>query len=75
MPQPTETTPIPPTPLAYTPHAFAALISTGSDRAISARTIRHWCEQQRIPGAYKLGKRWLIPHSAVKALFDQGGRA
>ncbi len=62
-----------PAPLAYTPDAFAALISTG-DRAISARTIRHWCDSGRIPGARKIGKRWIIPASAVTTLFATGGR-
>jgi hypothetical protein len=39
--------------LAYTLQGAADLISIGTDRAISAHLIRHWCEQDRIPKADK----------------------
>lgn len=34
-----------------------------------ASTIRTWCEQDLLPGAYKLrGKEWRIPASAVESM-------
>jgi hypothetical protein len=59
-----------PAPVAYTVEAFAELISTGSGTTISERTVRAWCANEKIPGAYKVGKRWLIPHSAIARLFE-----
>lgn len=32
---------------------------------VSAETIRNWCEQNRIKGAHRLGKSWLIPKPAI----------
>jgi excisionase family DNA binding protein len=34
----------------------------------SARTIRHWCRTGFLAGAKHVGRAWLIPESAVRAL-------
>jgi len=40
----------------------------------SASTVRLWCEERRIPGAWKLnGKAWRIPASSVELFRRQQG--
>ena len=31
------------------------------------RTIQRWCNQQKLPGAYRSGRSWRIPRSALRA--------
>ena len=39
------------------------------ERAVS--TVRTWCQQQRIPGAYRLrGREWRIPRKGLQAFLD-----
>lgn len=33
---------------------------------ISARSVRDYCRQERIPGAFQMGKTWSIPSDAKK---------
>jgi len=33
---------------------------------ITRRRVQTLCEQERIPGAKKIGTMWLIPHDAIK---------
>ena len=33
---------------------------------LSERTVRNYCAEGRVPGAYMLGKTWMIPESAEK---------
>lgn len=33
---------------------------------VSERTVRNYCAQGRVPGAYIVGKTWMIPEDAVK---------
>ena len=33
---------------------------------VSARSVRNYCSEGRIPGAYLVGKTWMIPSDAVK---------
>lgn len=56
-------------PLAYTARGLAALINDGGDHTLSERTICEWCANNQIPGATQIGGYWLIPGSAVLALF------
>lgn len=63
-----------PTPVAYTPKGFAALINNGADGSFSEHVVRKWCATDKIPGATKIGGRWLIPGSAVTALFADARR-
>ncbi|HEY0736054.1 MAG TPA: LuxR C-terminal-related transcriptional regulator [Herpetosiphonaceae bacterium] len=56
-------------PLAYTARGLAALINDGGDHTLSERTICEWCASNQIPGATMIGGHWLIPGSAVLALF------
>lgn len=72
--------PLPDTPIAYTPRGLAAVINhgmnpNGSPIPLSERTIRHWCERQLLPGAKKIGGRWIISRSALDTLLsqDKGG--
>src|SRR5437868_2556501 len=30
------------------------------------RTIQRWCSAGRLPGAYKAGRSWRIPHAALR---------
>ncbi|MBV9787738.1 MAG: helix-turn-helix transcriptional regulator [Chloroflexi bacterium] len=59
----------PSAPLAYTAKGLAALINDGGDQTLSERTICEWCANNQIPGATRIGGYWLIPGSAVSALF------
>lgn len=36
--------------------------------------VRKWCRQGRIPGAYMLGRDWLIPKDALKPSWGRPGR-
>lgn len=71
MPTDLPTSPSPP-PTAYTTKGFAALISDGAGSTLSERTIRYWCDTGKLPGAHKLGNRWLIPGITVTQLFAAG---
>ena len=33
---------------------------------VSERSVRNYCAEGRIPGAYLVGKTWMIPSDAVK---------
>ena len=33
---------------------------------VSQRSVRNYCSKGRIPGAYLVGKTWMIPCDAVK---------
>ncbi len=56
-------------PVAYTVKGLAALIRTGDNKPFPARTIRKWCMEGKIPGAYKIGGQWLIPQRSLDTMF------
>ena len=33
---------------------------------LSERSVRNYCAESRIPGAFLVGKTWMIPSDAVK---------
>ena len=43
-------------------------VADSFDRSVS--TVRTWCNSGRIVGAYKLGREWRIPRSALQSLRD-----
>ena len=58
-------------PLFYSPKALAALIVVGpNNKTMSVRTVRDWCANNKIPGAYQIGRLWLIPAPSVELLLN-----
>jgi excisionase family DNA binding protein len=35
---------------------------------IHLRTVQRWCRRGQLPGAYKAGRAWRIPHQAVREI-------
>ena len=45
---------------------YISVEEAGKKLNLSARSIRNYCAQGRIPGAILSGKTWLIPNDAKK---------
>lgn len=47
----------------------AKLLSDREHKSIKPDTVKHWCQQDRFPNAYRVGSErrgyWLIPQSDV----------
>ena len=39
----------------------------------SLRTVQRWCSNGRLPGAYKVGRAWRIPTTALDTLVERRG--
>jgi len=44
--------------------------AAGAELGRSASTVRAWCFQGRIPGAYRLGREWRIPRASLRRYLD-----
>jgi hypothetical protein len=42
----------------------------GGKGAPTADTLKHWCEDGKLPGARKRGRYWFIPQEALDALIE-----
>ncbi len=45
---------------------FLSVATTAEKWNISARSVRNYCKEGRIPGAFLTGKTWNIPETAQK---------
>ena len=51
---------------AYVDKVFNCLYEMAEKWDVSSRRVALLCSQERIDGAFKKGKTWLIPENAVK---------
>lgn len=45
---------------------YLSVADTAKKWGLSERSVRNYCEQKRVPGAFLTGKTWNIPEEAVK---------
>ena len=49
------------------PEGFITIEKAAELREVSEDTIRYWCRQKWIKGAWKHGCAWVVPETAVMA--------
>ena len=51
---------------------YLSVAETAKKWGISERSVRNYCEQNRVPGAFLTGKTWNIPENALKPIRKEG---
>lgn len=51
---------------------YLSVAETSKKWGISERSVRNYCEQNRVPGAFLTGKTWNIPENALKPIRKEG---
>ncbi len=49
-------------------HGLLSTREVGERLAVSERTIARWCQDGLVPGAFKVGRAWLIPEASLAAI-------
>jgi excisionase family DNA binding protein len=44
---------------------FLSSRQAGERLEVSERTVARWCQDGLVPGAFKIGRAWLIPEEAL----------